>query len=318
MAKCLYRANPVHPASDDDDAKIIPGVQIQMLRANAIRLIVERRWHWWGITIALCVGLLAAACGGSDPPAAASEPAAAPAAQPAAGQPTPTPTPPPDPAALLVETAENLRQAQSFNFVVEHESGSIYVSTVQAKATVAKGGWNAEQGAQMTVDAYLVSGPDAPAEDGTYVELRMAVTPDSYFLTDPLSGYWTKRPFSSISIPITELNDIVAAAADSIADPVLAGEEEIDGKSAYKITGDAPATVMDWLLLFPVEGQRVDVEVWTDTEERILRQARIIGPIGEFDDADTVRKVTLSDYNATVEIEIPGPDDYLDLSNIQQ
>ena len=317
MAKCLYRANPVHPASDDDDAKIIPGVQIQMLRANANRLIMERRWHWWGITIALCVGLLAAACGGSDPPAVPSEPAAAPAAQPGAEQ--PTPTPPPDPAALLVETAENLRQARSFNFVLEHESGSIYVSTVQAKATVAKGGWNAEQGAQMTIDAYLVSGPDAPTEDGTYVELRMAVTPDSYFLTDPLSGYWTKRPFSSISIPITELNNIIAAAAaDSIANPVLAGEEEIDGKNAYKITGDAPATVMDWRLLFPVEGQRVDVEIWTDTEDKILRQARIIGPIGEFDDADTVRKVTVSDYNASVEIEIPGPDDYLDLSNIQQ
>ena len=289
-----------------------------MLRATALRLIMERRWHWWGIAIALCVGLLAVACGGSDPPAAPAEPASAPAAQPAAEQPAPTPTPPPDPAALLTDTAENLRQARSFNFVVEHESGSIYVSSVQAKATVAKGGWNAEQGAQMTVDAYLVSGADAPTEDGTYVELNMIVTPDSYFLTDPLSGHWTKRPFSSISIPITELNNIIAAAADSITNPVLAGEEEIDGKSAYKITGDAPATVMDWLLLFPVEGQRVDVEVWTDTEGKILRQARIIGPIGEYDDADTVRKVTVSDYNASVEIEIPGPDDYLDLSNIQQ
>jgi hypothetical protein len=280
---------------------------------------MERRWHRWGITVALCVGLLAAACGGSGPSAASPEPAVAPAAQPAAEQPMPTPTPPPDPAALLVETAENLRQARSFNFVLEHEAGSIYVSTVQAKATVAKGGWNAEQGAQMTIDAYLVSGPDAPAEDGTYVELRMAVTPDSYFLTDPLSGHWTKRPFSSISIPITELNNIIAAAAaDSIANPVLVGKEEIDGKSAYKIAGDAPATVMDWLLLFPVEGQRVDVEIWTDAEEKILRQARIIGPIGEFDDANAVRKVTVSDYNAPVEIEIPGPDDYLDLSNIQQ
>ena len=287
-----------------------------MLRLSAIRLIMERRWQWYGI--ALCLALLTAACGGgSEPLAAPSEPAAA-APQPAAGQPTPTPTPPPDPAALLAETANNLRQAQSFKFVVEHEVGSIYVSTVQAKATVAKGGWNAEQGAQMTVDAYLVSGPDAPAMDGTYVELNMAVTPDSYFLTDPLSGFWTKRPFSSISIPITELNNIIADAADAIDNPVLAGQEEIDGESAYKITGDAPATVMDWLLLFPMEGQRVDVEIWTDTEEKILLQARIIGPIGEFDDSDTVRKVSVSDYNAPVDIEIPGPDDYLDLSNIQQ
>ena len=261
----------------------------------------------------LALGALALACGGgSDTPPPAQPAAAAP--QPAGEQPTPTPTPPPDPAALLAETAQNLRQAQSFNFVVDHESGSIYVSSVQAKATTAKGGWNAEQGAQMTIDAYLVSGPDSPPTDGTYVELNMIVTADSYFLTDPLSGFWTKRPLSSISIPITELNNIIAAAADSIENPVLAGEEEIDGKSAYKITGDAPASVMDWLLLFPMEGQRVDVEIWTDTEAKILRQARIMGPIGEFDAADTVRKVSVSDYNASVEIEPPGPDDYLDLS----
>ncbi len=271
-----------------------------------------------GLAVAalLALGALALACGGGSDAPPAAEPAAA-APQPAAEQPTPTPTPPPDPAALLAETGQNLRQAQSFNFLVEHEAGSIYVSTVQAKATVAKGGWNAEQGAQMTVDAYLVSGPDTPPTDGTYVELGMIVTSDSYFVTDPLSGFWTKRPFNSISIPITELNSIMAASADSIENPTLAGEEEIDGRNAYKITGDAPATVMDWLLLFPEEGQRVNVEIWTDTEERILLQARIIGPIGEFDAADTVRKVSLSDYNASVEIEIPGPDDYLDLSNPQ-
>lgn len=286
-----------------------------MLDTSELRLVMEHHWKWWGV--ALCAALLVAACGGSEPAPAPTEPAAA-APQPAAEQPTPTPTPPPDPAALLAETGQNLRQARSFNFLVEHESGSIYVSSVQAKATIAKGGWNAEQGAQMTVDAYLVSGPDAPTSDGTYVELNMIVTSDSYFLTDPLSGFWTKRPFSSISIPITELNNIVAAAADSIENPVLAGEEEIDGNNAYKITGDAPATVMDWLLLFPVEGQRVDVEIWTDTEEKILRQARIIGPIGEYDDADTVRKVSVSEYNEPVDIETPGPDDYLDLSNIQQ
>ena len=173
-----------------------------------------------GLAVAalLALGALALACGGGSDAPPAAEPAAA-APQPAAEQPTPTPTPPPDPAALLAETGQNLRQAQSFNFLVEHEAGSIYVSTVQAKATVAKGGWNAEQGAQMTVDAYLVSGPDTPPTDGTYVELGMIVTSDSYFVTDPLSGFWTKRPFNSISIPITELNSIMAASADSIENP---------------------------------------------------------------------------------------------------
>ena len=226
------------------------------------------------------------------------------------------------------ETGENLRQAETFRFDVDHESGSIYVSSVQAKAVRAVGGWNRAQGAEMTVDAYLVSGPQGATTDGTYVELNMAVTPDSYFLTDPLSGVWTKRPLENISIPIAELNRIMAEAVDAIDNPVLVGEEEIDDRNAYKITGDAPATVMAWLLLFPEEGQRVNVELWTDAEAKILRKARIAGAIGQYDDAETVRQVLITDYNATVEIETPADGDdclnpdatencYLDLSQPQ-
>ena len=180
----------------------------------------------------------------------------------------------------------------------------------------------------MTVDAYLVSGPQGATTDGTYVELNMAVTPDSYFLTDPLSGVWTKRPLENISIPIAELNRIMAEAVDAIDNPVLVGEEKIDDRNAYQINGDAPATVMAWLLLFPEEGQRVNVELWTDAEAKILRKARIAGAIGQYDDAETVRQVLITDYNATVEIETPAAGDdclnpdatencYLDLSQPQ-
>ena len=277
------------------------------------------------VSLTLALALLVVACSGGPEPAPPASPTAAtvPGGTP---EPAPTPTPPPDPAAILKETGDNLRQAETFRFDVSHEAGSIYVSSVQAKAVQAIGGWNKAQGAEMTIDAYLVSGPAADTADGTYVELNMAVTPDSYFLTDPLSGSWTKRPLSSISIPIAELNEIIADAVDAIANPVLAGQEEIDGGNAYKITGDAPADVMDWLLLFPEEGQRVDVELWTDADAKILRKARIAGAIGEYDDADTVRQVLITDYNAPVAIETPAEGDdcltnpdatedcYLDLS----
>lgn len=271
-----------------------------------------------GAALLLTASLLPLACGGGTPAASApTAPAAMSGAPDATPEPPPTPTPPPDPAAILSETAANLRGAASFRFDVEHESGSIYVSSVQAKAVKAVGGWNKAQGAEMTVDAYLVSGPQAPVKDGTYVELNMAVTADSYFLTDPLSGYWTKRPLENISIPIVELNQIMADAVDSIANPVLAGAEALDGENAYQINGDAPASVMAWLLLFPEEGQRVNVELWTDAEAKILRKVRIAGAIGQYDDADTARNVLITDYNAPVDIATPGPDDYLDLSNLQ-
>ena len=262
----------------------------------------------------LALGALAVACGGGSDATPAGEPAVA-APQPAAEQPTPTPTPP-DPAALLAETAANARTLQSMRFAVTHETGSIFVSTVNAKATEARGAWHAVQGADITIDAYLVAGADAAPETGTYVELNMLVTPDSYFITDPLSGAWTKRPLDSLAVPIDQIADIMGDMLEVVENPELAGQETVDGVAAYRITGRAPSTVMEWLLITGVAGEYVDVEIWSDTEQKQLRKARLTGPISEYDDPNTVRQITLTDINESVSVE--PPTDFLDLSQIQQ
>ena len=268
-----------------------------------------------GAVALLALGALALACGGSAEPTPAPPAAAAPAA--AASVPTPTPTPPPDPAEILNAAAANARTLASMRFAVTHETGSIYVSTVNAKATEARGSWDAAQGADITIDAYLVAGADAAPETGTYVELNILVTPDSYFITDPLSGVWTKRPLDSLAVPIDQIANIMGDMLTMIEDPVLAGRDEVDGVESYRITGRAPSTVMEWLLLTGVEGQYVDVAIWADTEQKLPRKARLTGPISEHDDPNTVREITLTDLNEAVEITVPGPDDYLDLSNLQ-
>ena len=268
-----------------------------------------------GAAALLALVAMALACGGGSDAAPPAEPAAA-APQPAAEQPTPTPTPPPDPAALLAETAANARTLQSMRFAVTHETGSIFVSTVNAKATEARGAWHAVQGADITIDAFLVAGADAAPETGTYVELNMLVTPDSYFITDPLSGAWTKRPLDSLAVPIDQIADIMGNMLEVVENPELAGQETVDGVAAYRITGRAPSTVMEWLLITGVEGEYVDVEIWSDTEQKLLRKARLSGPISEYDDPNTVRQITLTDINEPVSVE--PPTDFLDLSQIQQ
>ncbi len=268
-----------------------------------------------GAVVLLALGALALACGSGSDAAPPGEPAAA-APQPAAEQLTPTPTPPPDPAALLAETAANMRMLQSMRFAVTHEIGSIFVGTVSAKATEARGAWHAVQGADITIDAYLVAGAEAAPETGTYVELNMLVTPDSYFITDPLSGAWTKRPLDSLAVPIDRIADIMGDMLEVVENPELVGQEMVDGAEAYRITGRAPATVLEWLLLTGVEGQYVDVEIWSDTEQKLMRQARLTGPVGEHDDPNTVRQITLTDINGSVSVEPPS--DFLDLSQIQQ
>ena len=281
---------------------------------QSVRMVVAG-WRFPTLLAAIAAAAMLAlglACGGSEDPEATVE-SALPAAQPAVAA---TPTPPPDPSTLLAETAANARGLESMRFAVTHETGSIFVSAASVKATEARGAWHAVQGADITIDAYLVSGPGADPTSGTYVQLNMMVTPDSYFITDPLSGVWTKRPLDSLPVPIDQIANIVGDMLEVVEDAELAGQESVEGVESYRITGSAPATVMEWLLLSGVPGQYVGVEIWTDTEEKLLRKARLTGPIGEYDDPNTVREITLTDLNGSVSME--PPDDFIDLSDLPQ
>ena len=243
------------------------------------------------IAAALALALIIAAC--AEPPVPTATPI------------PPTPTPTPDPRAILEETAANLRDLQSTEFVVRHEVGAIFIPGFSAKMTEASGVWDREQGAELAVDAYMVPDAQADAESGIYIQMLAAITPGAYYATDPLSGAWLKQPPAMSPIPVERLNLLVAELVAGISDPVLNGQESLDGRSAYKISGAAPATALEWLLLQAEAGQTVQVEVWTEVDEKQLRKLRIIGPVGAFDQPDTVREILLTNINGDVTIQPP-------------
>ena len=258
----------------------------------------------WGmgaarLLIAAALALTIAACAGPAVPTATPVP-------------PPTPTPPPDPAMLLAETAANLRGMRSAEFVLRHETGAIFIPGFSAKMTEASGSWHSEQGAELTVDAYLVPNAQTEAESGTYVQMLAVMTGEAYYATDPLSGAWLKQSPGWAPIPAARLNLLVADLVAEISDPVLSGEENADGQPAYRIAGGAPATALEWLPLTPEAGQTVQVEVWTDRQEKLLRKLSIAGPVGSFDQPDTVREILLTNINGAVTIQ--PPDEFVDLT----
>ncbi len=239
--------------------------------------------------ILLALAMLAAACAGPSVPMATA----------------PTPTPIPDPVALLGETSANLRDLRSAEFVVRHEAGAIFLPIFSAKLTEARGVWDAEQGAELEVDAYLVADAHTEAASGIYFGLQSVIMPDAYYGTDPFSGAWLKQPQSFAPIPVTDLNHLMADLVDMIDAPALDGLEDVNDVSAYKIAGHAPASVMNWLPLTGEAEQTVHIELWTDTEQRQLRKLRATGPVGMFDQPDTVREILLTNINGAVAIDPP-------------
>ncbi len=223
-----------------------------------------------------------------------------------------TPTPTPNPAAIRNRAAANLRDLRTAQFEITHDPGSIYVNAFGARITGARGTWSARQGAQIAVDAYLVHGPDAGVDTGAYVLLQTVITPDGYYATDPLSGIWHRQSVALLPLPVAELNDIVAEMVATVAIREPASRDTIDGVATYKISGTAPASTLNWLLLYARDGQSVGVTMWIDAADTQLRKVRISGPVGRFDAPDTVREIRLYDLNNPVTITPPA--EYVDLT----
>ena len=224
----------------------------------------------------------------------------------------PMPTPVPDPAALLAETAASLRTVESARFQVSHEVGSIYLPDFSAKIADISGTWDADLGAELSIDAYLVSGPDADRETGPYVQVRAIVTPEAYFATEPISGLWLKQPGSTAPVSVDRLQHMLSDLVDAVESPQLVGEESLDGITTYRIAGDVPASSMDWLPVSAIADLTLRIEIWTDTDQKVLRRFDAIGPIGEFDGPGTHRTILLADIGEPVTI-VP-PEQFVDLT----
>ena len=224
----------------------------------------------------------------------------------------PTPTPVPDPAALLAETAANLRTLQSTRFQVSHEVGSIYLPDFSAKITDIVGTWDADAGADLSIDAYLVSSPDADHETGSYVQVRAIFTPEEYFATEPISGLWLKQPVQAAPFSVNRLQYLMADLVDAVENPQLAGEETLAGITTYRISGEVPASSMDWLPFNAIADATLRIEIWTDTDQKMMRRLDATGAVGEFDSPGTHRTILLTDIGEPATI-VP-PERFIDLT----
>ncbi len=221
--------------------------------------------------------------------------------------------PPPQPEALLMESATSLRGIHSLKFSLTHQRGSIYYRDdgSHIKATEITGEWDAAAGLSLVIDAYLVRDHQVDPSSGTYFPLQMVLVPDGLYITDPLSGQWVLQSAELAIIPVGALNEVMADLLAQVATPNLEGIEDIDGREAYRVSGSIPAAAMDWLSIDLSENASADIIIWIDREDRLPRQAHLVGAIGQYDAPGTVRQLLLSDFNQSVRID--PPDVFIDV-----
>ena len=199
---------------------------------------------------------------------------------------------------ILLRAAEQLLRLESTAFTLEQLTGTTKLFT-GLEMTKASGMVEVPGKAQVKIEAETTS-------PHSYVELEVITIGEDAYMTDVLTGRWLQVPPEFL--PFT-LHDIAATLADIVGNvqtPELAGIELLEGVETYRISGAVKSQDLSGIV--PGAGTDFDVslELWLDHPQALLRQARITGKVVASDVPEAVRRLTLEDINAPVDITPPG------------
>lgn len=158
--------------------------------------------------------------------------------------------------------------------------------------------------------------------DATIAQMELTVIGigTTAWISDPLSadGSYIELDLNPEAFgegpSITDLANpdrLLLTAVEAIEQPVIAGQDEIDGVLTTRINGFATFDPLQDAGLAvsptaesPLLGQQVQVAVWIDEEYRV-RQLDVYGPLLAVEAPNTVRRLNLSAFDEPVEILPP-------------
>ena len=231
--------------------------------------------------VALLFGLSAAAC-------SASEPTAVPAL-------TPKPV---DPREELQRTVERLLDLRSVSFDLHHVVGttSILPGVLMNRA----------YGKAMVPGEFDVTVEGELLFPRSYIEIGMISVDGSAYMTNLINGDWEQVDPEALPMDLSTLGATLADIVDNVQDPQLLGREQIGGVAVYRISGNITSEVLKQLVPTAGTGFPVALEMWTEQDTGMLRQALITGKVVLTDVEDYQRKLTLDNVDEPVTVEPPG------------
>ena len=263
----------------------------------------------------------APATAAAETPEPAPTPTATPTPQPtptpeptptATPEPTPTPTPTPeptptataDPAAaaaaeaeqLLAAVAQNLSAMSTakFSMVDETESGApFFGATLKRMEAVVK----APDSLRMKVDVV--------APGFGFVKVEIVQVGDQAFIKLTEEAPWLQLPQDQVPFDFAGIAKLFGSLPGEVEDLTATGQETVQGAPATVLEGVVQSEALSDLITTAEPGHPVNLTLWIDPEQAVLRQVRLEGQILTLDDPGTSRLITIEDINVPVDIELP-------------
>ncbi|MDP6510789.1 MAG: LppX_LprAFG lipoprotein [Dehalococcoidia bacterium] len=199
-------------------------------------------------------------------------------------------------AQIIAKASERIAGVRSFHFVLEHEGAGTPLSAglemLRAEGDVVR-----PDRLRATIDGLALGMP---------VQVDVVLIGDTVYITNPLPpGNW--QSFSSGMSPVGFFDPQtgVAALLGDVADLTPLGESEMEGKTAYHISGRVPAAALEAITGSSVPGAEVEVELWVGKQDFHLLQAKLTGKITTAESAGMVRWLRFSHFNQASPIEPP-------------
>ncbi len=140
---------------------------------------------------------------------------------------------------------------------------------------------------------------------GMLAKVEVITVGETTYMTNPLTGGWEPLPGQFSAVSIFDPNIGISAILKGITNPVKLEDGKVAGLDCYRIGGNIASEDLRSITLSSLEGVKIDMEVWIDKEEFLLRQIRLEGQITSDETPGIIRTLTLSKFDQEVNIELP-------------
>ena len=197
-----------------------------------------------------------------------------------------------DAVALLREAADRTEQVQSFRFVLEHEHGATEIvrGLLMERAEGEVAGVD-----RLRVEIEASLGP-------LNLEVGVVVIGEDGWITNPLTGRWEREDITVEDVfdpatGVTALMRVVDAAR-------VTGTDRVGGVRSYRVEATVDSGDVT-LFGDPSPGRALAATVWIGIDDALVRRIEIVGGITADEPDNLLRRVTLRDFDAEIEIVPP-------------
>ena len=139
----------------------------------------------------------------------------------------------------------------------------------------------------------------------SYVEIGMISVDGKSYMTNLINGEWEQVSSDALPINLSNIGVTLADIVVMVQEPVLLGNDRVDGVDVYHISGSITSEVLKQLVPTAGTGFPVALEMWTERSTGMLRQALITGQVVLTDVEETQRQLTLDSVNESITVEPP-------------